>query len=82
MDLSSDDKQSIRLDPKYMPQPIVNNRLAPAFYLPIGVNIAYDPSFFMPLVPYLTDLFQPLSAPRKRKAFAYFGEPSQSDHLS
>ena len=80
-DLPSDDKHNMQLDPKYIPQPTVTNRLASAFHLPIGVNIAYDASSIMPLVLYLTDIFQLLSAPRRRKAPAYFGRPSQSDHL-
>ena len=43
-DLPSDDKHNMQLDPKYIPRPVVNNRLASAFHLPIGVNIAYDAS--------------------------------------
>ncbi len=73
MDLTSDDKNNMQLDPKYIPQPTVNNRLSSAFHLPIGVNIAYDANSVMPLVPYLTVLFQFLSGPRKRKAPAHFG---------
>jgi hypothetical protein len=82
MDLPSDDKHNMQLDPKYTPQPIVNNRLASAFHLPIDVNIAYGSSSFMPLVPYLTVLFQLLSTPRRRKAPAYIGRSSQNDDLS
>jgi hypothetical protein len=75
MDLTSDDKHNMQLDPKFIPRPTVNDRLASAFHLPVGVNIAYDTSSIIPLVPYLTDLylFQLLSAPRERKAPAYFG---------
>ena len=53
-DLPSDDKHNMQLDPKYIPQPTVNNRLSSVFHLPIGVNIAYDPSFIVPLFLYLT----------------------------
>jgi hypothetical protein len=72
-DLPSDDKHNMQLDPKYIPQPTVNNRLSTAFHLPIGVNIAYDPNSLMPLLPYFNVLLQLLSAPRKRKTPAYFG---------
>ncbi|KAI0302897.1 hypothetical protein B0F90DRAFT_1935607 [Multifurca ochricompacta] len=41
MDLTSDDKQTIQLDPKHIPNPTVNGRLSSAFYLPIGVDIAF-----------------------------------------
>ncbi|KAH9047539.1 hypothetical protein EDB83DRAFT_2267127 [Lactarius deliciosus] len=41
VDLTSDDKHNIQLDPKYIPQPTVNSRLSSAFHLPIGVNIAF-----------------------------------------
>ncbi|KAH9047121.1 hypothetical protein EDB84DRAFT_1462824 [Lactarius hengduanensis] len=41
MDLTSDDKHNMQLDPKYIPQPTVNNRLSSAFHLPIGVNVAF-----------------------------------------
>ncbi|KAI9444051.1 hypothetical protein H4582DRAFT_1918933 [Lactarius indigo] len=39
-DLTSDDKHNMQLDPRFIPQPTVNNRLSSAFHLPIGVNIA------------------------------------------
>ena len=55
-DLASDDKHNMQLDPKYIPQPIVNNRLSSAFRLPIGVNIAYEIYYFVPLLSYLTSL--------------------------
>jgi hypothetical protein len=61
-DLPSDDKHNMQLDPKYIPQPTVNNRLASAFHLPIGMNIAYDANPIILLVPNLTLLFQLLSA--------------------
>src|ERR1700733_4753183 len=57
MDLTSDDRHNMQLDPKFIPKPAVNNRLSSAFHLPIGTNIAYDTNSVMPLVPYLTVLF-------------------------
>ena len=44
-DLPSDDKHNMQLDPKYIPRPTVNKRLASAFHLPIDVNMVYDTSF-------------------------------------
>ena len=52
-DLASDDKHNMQLDPMYIPQPTVNNRLSSVFHLPIGVNIAYDSSSVMLFIPYL-----------------------------
>ena len=82
MDLPSDDKHNMQLDPKYIPQPVVNNRLASAFHVPIEMNTAYDTSSIIPLALCLTDLFQLLSASRWGKAPSYFSRPSQSDYLS
>ena len=58
MDLTSDDKQNMQLDPRHIPLPAVNNRLSSVFHLPIGMHIAYDPNFVTSLVPYLMVLFQ------------------------
>jgi len=41
MDLTSDDKHDMQLDPKYIPNPAVNDRLSTGFYVPITMNIAY-----------------------------------------
>ena len=82
MVLQRDDKHSMQLDSKYIPQAIVNNRLGSAFHVPIGMNTAYDTSSIIPLALCLTDLFQLLSASRWGKAPSYFSRPSQSDYLS
>lgn len=72
MDLTSDDRHNMQLDSKHVPQPAVNTRLSSAFHLPIGMDIAYDTTSVMPLLLYLTFLFQLFSSPGRRKAPAYF----------
>jgi hypothetical protein len=42
MDLSSDDKQKMQLDAKYIPGPMVNDRLSSHFHMPMTMNIAYE----------------------------------------
>jgi hypothetical protein len=42
MNLSSDDKHKMQLDPKYIPGPIVNDRFSSRFHMPITMDIAYD----------------------------------------
>ena len=44
MDLMSDDKHSMRLDPKHVPNPAVSNRRSGAFHLSLGVRIVYSRS--------------------------------------
>ena len=46
MDLTSDDKHKMQLEPDYIPSPAVNDRLSSRFYIPITMNIAYvsDPA--------------------------------------
>ncbi len=41
MDLTSDDKNNMQLDPKYIPRPITNDRLSSSFCIPIGMDIVY-----------------------------------------
>ncbi|KAI0280129.1 hypothetical protein BGY98DRAFT_965783 [Russula aff. rugulosa BPL654] len=41
MDLTSDDKHNMQLDPKYIPRPITNDRLSPSFCIPIDMDIAF-----------------------------------------
>ncbi|KAI0250894.1 hypothetical protein BJV78DRAFT_1275616 [Lactifluus subvellereus] len=41
MDLASDDRHSMQLDPQYTPNPAVNERLSCAFRLPLDMNIAF-----------------------------------------
>ena len=42
MNLSSDDKHNMQLDAKYIPRPIVNDRLSSRFHLPMAMVIAYE----------------------------------------
>jgi hypothetical protein len=41
MDSTSDDKRNMQLDPDYIPNPAVNDRLPTGFYVPITMNIPY-----------------------------------------
>jgi len=41
MDLTSDDKHNMQLDPECIPYSAVNDRLSTGFYVPITMNIAY-----------------------------------------
>ena len=45
MKLSSDDIQNMRSDPKYIPGPIVNDRLSFRFYMSTAMDIAYEFDF-------------------------------------
>jgi hypothetical protein len=42
MDLTSDDKHSMQLNPDYVPSPAVNERLSYKFHIPMFMNIAYE----------------------------------------
>jgi hypothetical protein len=42
MDLTSDDKHSMQLNPDYVPSPTVNERLSSRFHIPMFMNIAYE----------------------------------------
>ena len=42
MDLASEDRHNMQLDPQYTPNPVVNERLSSAFCLPLDMDIAYD----------------------------------------
>jgi hypothetical protein len=42
MDLTSDDKHSMQLNPDYVPSPVVNERLSTRFHIPMFMNIAYE----------------------------------------
>jgi hypothetical protein len=53
MDLTSDDKHNMQLDPNYIPSPAVNDRLSSGFHIPITTNIAYETGFMTSLTPYL-----------------------------
>ncbi|KAI0250860.1 hypothetical protein BJV78DRAFT_1282923 [Lactifluus subvellereus] len=41
MNLTSDDRHNMQLDPKYIPKPTVNDRLSSAFHVPVGMDIAF-----------------------------------------
>jgi hypothetical protein len=43
MDLTSDDRHNMQLDPVYIPSPALNDRLSSGFYIPITMTIAYAP---------------------------------------
>ncbi|KAI0253465.1 hypothetical protein BJV78DRAFT_1153081 [Lactifluus subvellereus] len=45
MDLASDDRHNMQLDPQYTPNPAVNERLSCAFRLPLDMDIAYESHF-------------------------------------
>lgn len=45
MDLTSDDKENMQLNPKHVPNPVVGNRRSGVFHLPLGNRIAYVPNF-------------------------------------
>jgi hypothetical protein len=42
MDLTSDDKHSMQLDPDFVPSPVVNERLSSRFHIPTFMNFAYE----------------------------------------
>ncbi len=47
MSLSSDDKQNMQLDFNYIPSPIVNDRNSFRFYVPTGMDVAYESDYVM-----------------------------------
>ena len=57
MDLSSEDKHNIQSNPKHIPCPTVNSKLSSRFYLPIGLDIAYESGFMASVAPRLTAPF-------------------------
>jgi hypothetical protein len=68
MNLSSDDKHKMQLDPKYIPGPIVNDRLSSRFHMPMTMDIAYDSDSVVLAAHILQSLVQLLSNPREREA--------------
>jgi hypothetical protein len=42
MDLTSDDKHNMQLNPEYIPSPAMNERFSSGFHVPISMDIAYD----------------------------------------
>ena len=68
MDLTSDDRERIKLNPKYLPNPIISDQRTDEFHLPLGSRIVYGPSRERFLVCVLTDCsIQLPKAPRERK---------------
>ena len=45
MDLTSDDKHNMQLNPKHVPNPVVGDRRSGVFHLPLGHRIVYVPDF-------------------------------------
>ena len=62
MDLTSDDKHNMQLDPNYIPNPVVNDRLSSGFHIPITMNIAYG-SESCHVIQHLIEILQLPSAP-------------------
>jgi hypothetical protein len=54
MDLTNDDRHDMELEPKHIPNPTVNDRLVSTFYVPVGMNIAYEPDLATSPAPHLT----------------------------
>jgi hypothetical protein len=41
MDLTSDDSERIKLDPKHVPNPVVGEQRSSEFHLPLGLRVVY-----------------------------------------
>ena len=68
VDLTSDDKEGIKLNPKHLPNPIVSDQRSDEFHLPLGLRIVYGPSPARLLACMLTECsIQLPKAPRERK---------------
>jgi hypothetical protein len=68
MDLTSDDKERMKLNPKHLPNPIVSDRRSDEFHLPLGLRVVYASSPSRLLACVLTECsFQLSKAPRERK---------------
>ncbi len=74
MDLSSDDKEGMKLNPKHLPNPTVSgDRRSDEFHLPLGLRIVYDSSPAGFLACALTGCsFQLSKTPRERKTAPRF----------
>jgi hypothetical protein len=68
MNVSSDDTQKMQLDAKYIPGPIVNDRLSSRFHMPMTMDIAYESDSVVLTARILQCLVQLLSNPREREA--------------
>jgi hypothetical protein len=81
MNLSRDDIQNMQSDTKYIPGPIVNDRLSFSFHMPMAMNIVYD-SGFVVLPAHSQSFVQLLSDPEEREAPPYSSRPGEGLHLS
>lgn len=82
MDLTSDDKHNMQLDPTYIPRPITNDRLSSTFYFPVGMDIACASSFITRFALNLRAHSQLPSDPGDEKAPPHSERQRQSLYLS
>ena len=69
MDLTSDDREGMNLNPKHIPTPIVSDRRSGEFHIALGLRVVYGSSFARLLACVLTECFFQISkASRERKA--------------
>jgi hypothetical protein len=54
MDLTSDDKQLMKFNPKHFPRPAINDQRSASFHLALGIRIVYEPNSVKSLVRRLT----------------------------
>ena len=45
MDLTSDDKKTMKLNPKHIPKPAVSDQRSGEFHLPLSLRIVYESDF-------------------------------------
>ena len=57
MDLTSDDKEIMRLNPKHLPNLILSDRRSSEFYLSLGLRVVYGSSFVRLPVYVLTECY-------------------------
>ncbi len=67
MELTSEDKQSMQLNPKHLPKLTVSDQRSGEFHLPLDLHIVYEPSFVKFTIHQFTFFCQLPPAPRKRK---------------
>ena len=66
MDLTGDDNRNMQLHTKHVPNPVVSDRRAGVFHVPLGLRIVYASEFVKLLVRQLTrELGQLSQAPRE-----------------
>ena len=56
LDLTSEDKKTMKLNPKHIPKPIVSDHRSGEFHLPLGLRIVFEFNFVRSLVRQLTIL--------------------------